>query len=372
MKVHGRAHAEGRSRRGVADSRAVVLVAAVVLLAVTLFSGSPVFAVDSSPGAGAAAAETPQVLSRIPTQDKVVALTFDAGSDAGHTQEILDILEAAGIKATFFLTANWLDAYPELGAAIVARGHAIGNHTKSHPHLTQLTDEEIRAELSATEQAAQTACGRTTKPFFRPPFGEYDDRVAGVIGQAGYSYMIMWTIDSLDWKMISADELVSRVVDNIEPGAIVLMHVGSQTNEPDALPRIISQLKDQGYSFDTLPALLGTEPPEGVTYYTVKAGDTLSSIGRQFGVTVDDLITVNALKDANAIEVGQTLVIPTGTGGGDTGDSTTPGGDQGGYGSDNGGDQGQTAPHGFWAGLWAGIGRLWHSLTGFFARLFGG
>ncbi len=350
--------------------RPVAVLAAAFLLTflAALLPVSPALAAGPSPGASGATASPAEPVSIAPTQDKVVALTFDAGSDVGHTQEILDILDEAQIKATFFLTANWLDLYPELGLAIVSRGHAIGNHTKSHPHLTQLTDDEIRAELTATEKKAQSACGRTTKPFFRPPFGEYDDRVAEVVGEAGYGYMIMWTIDSLDWKMIPADDLVRRVVDNIKPGAIVLMHVGSQTNEPEALPRIIGELKDQGYRFATLTELLLGEAREGVTYYTVKAGDTLSAIGRRFGVSVSDLIETNALKDANAVEVGQTLIVPaTGGSGGEAGQN--PGSDQGGYGSEDGGAPGREK-RGVLGWLWTGLSGLWQHVRDFFAGLF--
>ncbi len=363
----------GRRNAGPRSARSQIAVPslAAVLLAGVLLAAAPAHALGSPQGGTSSEAV---VVSEIATSEKVAALTFDAGSDAGHTQEILDILDDAGIKATFFLTANWLERYPELGAAIISRGHAIGNHTKSHPHLLQLTDDEILAELSDTEESAQNACGRTTKPFFRPPFGEYDRRVASVVGEAGYGYMVLWTIDSLDWKMIPADELVHRVVDNVKPGAIVLMHVGSQTNEPEALPEIIKQLKDSGYRFDTLATLLGTRPPEGVTYYTVKAGDTLTAIARRFGVAASDITQANALKDADSIEVGAVLIIPGGSGG-DGGPG--PGGDQGGYGSDDGsGGSGRNTGgeagrgHGFWAGLWAGLGRLWGRILDFMSRLF--
>jgi len=322
--------------------------------------------------AGAAAADT-EVVSRISTRDKVAALTFDAGSDAGHTQEILDILDRDGIKATFFLTGAWLDQNPDLAKAIVARGHAIGNHTETHPHLCDLTDEQVLAELTRTDEKAREVCGRSTQPLFRPPFGEYDSRVLRVAAEAGYSRVILWTIDSLDWKMIPAEELVHRVVDNIKPGAIVLMHVGSQTNEPQALPEIINQLKDQGYRFATLPELLadgGPSPPsEGTTVYTVKPGDTLSSIARTFGVSVKDLVTANGLTDADSIEAGATLVIPGGgssPGGEKGGPADNKSGDQGGYGSDN---SSSGRRPGLWARLWAGLTRFWEWLTGLASRV---
>ena len=322
-------------------------------------------------------AGTPTVVSKIPTREKVVALTFDAGADAGHTLTILSILEAGGVKATFFVTGDWLDKYPELGAAIAARGHALGNHTRTHPHLTQLTDADIAAELVSTEEKALQACGRTTQPFFRPPFGERDERVDRLVAAAGYAYEIMWTIDSLDWKMLSADDLYRRVVDNVVPGAIVLMHVGSQTNEPDALPRIIKQLKDDGYRFGTLSELLLERPSDDTTLYTVVPGDTLSSIARHFGVRVPDLLAVNGLASPDAIEVGLVLVIPVpGPGdGGNPGDGGTPGDDQGGSGQDGGGGPdaggGSAAPP---AGLLARaawwLGRVWHHVWEFVRSLF--
>ncbi len=356
---------------------------ALAVLVVAALAAFPPLSAGRARAASAGAPDTPRVVSRIATDDKVVALTFDAGSDAGHTLAILDILEDEGVKATFFLTGKWLDSYPELGAAIAGRGHALGNHTRSHPHLTQLTDDEIRDELAVTERKAKEACGRSLGPFFRPPYGEHDERTDRIAAEAGYGYIIMWTIDSLDWKMIPADELVRRVVGNVEPGAIVLMHVGSQTNEPDALPRIIRELKDKGYRFATLAELLGTEVPEDVTYYTVSAGDTLSSIARRFGVKVSDILAVNALDDPNNIEAGTTLVIPSpgagggdGTGGGDGGGGsggegpTGAGGsgDQGGYGSDDGGAGGGGL--GFLARLWTGLVRLWRGLCSLLGRLF--
>ena len=322
-------------------------------------------------------APTPTVISKIPTQEKVVALTFDAGADAGHTLTILSILEAGGVKATFFVTGDWLDKCPELGAAIAARGHALGNHTRTHPHLTQLADADIAAELVSTEEKALQACGRTTQPFFRPPFGERDERVDRLVAAAGYAYEIMWTIDSLDWKMLSADDLYRRVVDNVVPGAIVLMHVGSQTNEPDALPRIIKQLKEDGYRFGTLSELLLERPSDDTTLYTVAPGDTLSSIARHFGVRVPDLLAVNGLASPDAIEAGLVLVIPApGPGdGGNPGDGGTPGDDQGGSGQDGGGGPdaggGSAAPP---AGLLARaawwLGRVWHHLWDFVRSLF--
>ena len=336
----------------------------------------PVAATAGQPATPAPA----QAISRIATEEKVLALTFDAGSDAGHTLAILDILDTERVKATFFLTANWLEKYPELGAAIASRGHCLGNHTRSHPHLTALTDDQIREELTSTEEGAQSACGRSTRPFFRPPFGEYDERVSSLVAEVGYEYTILWTIDSLDWQMIPAEEVTQRIVDGAEPGAIVLMHVGSQTNEPEALPETIRQLKAKGYRFATLSELLLGETPQGVTYYTVKVGDTLSSIARRFRVDLSDILKTNGLENANAIKTGQIVIIPKPAGGsGGQGDQGGWGGDdgQGGAGGDDGqgGADGSSAGsgqgHGLLARFWAALGRAWDHVRGLLARLVG-
>jgi peptidoglycan/xylan/chitin deacetylase (PgdA/CDA1 family) len=344
--------------------------------AVAATPAQPVAATASQPTTPTEA----QAISRIATEEKVLALTFDAGSDAGHTLAILDILDAEQVKATFFVTASWLDKYPDLGAAIASRGHCLGNHTGSHPHLTTLTDDQIREELTSTEERAQSACGRSTRPFFRPPFGEYDQRVSRLIAEAGYDYMILWTIDSLDWKMISAEELTRRIVDGAEPGAIVLMHVGSQTNEPEALPETIRQLKAKGYRFATLSELLPGETPQGVTRYTVKTGDTLSSIARRFGIDLGDIVKTNGLENADTIKVGQILISPKPAGGsGGQGDQGGWGGDDGsggaggddGQGGADGSSDGSGQGRGLLARFWVALGRAWDQLRGLLARLVG-
>ncbi len=329
------------------------------------------------PEAGPASPATP--VSTVPTEDKVVALTFDAGSDAGHTQAILDILRDEGVKATFFLTADWLEANPDLGKAIVAAGHDIGNHTKDHPHMTQLTDEEIKAELAAVEDGALATMGKSTKPFFRPPFGEYDDRVAMVAGQAGYRYLVMWTVDSLDWKLIPPEEVTKRIVDGAKPGAIFLMHVGSQTYEPQALPETIRRLREAGYGFVTLSELLaGTGAGNGQTLHTVARGETLYSIARRYGVTVEEIMAANGLANANQIDAGSTLIIPgTGGSGGASGSAggggaggSGGGGDQGGYGADQPAGAEDAGHGGFFARLADGLAALWHRLVAAIGRLF--
>jgi len=321
-----------------------------------------------------------QVVRSVATDQKVVALTFDAGSDAGHTQVILDILREQGVRATFFLTGQWIDSYPDLAQAIASGGHDVGNHTYTHPHMTGLDEEEIQEQLTLTEDKAVAVSGRSLKPYYRPPFGEHDDRVGRLAAAEGYPQVVMWSVDSMDWKTIPADELVSRVVDNVAPGGIVLMHVGSQTNEPEALPRILGELARKGYRFVTLSELLAlAEPAGGTVSYTVAPGDTLSSIARRYHVSVSSIIEANAIRDPDTLQAGAVLIIPVAGGsggnppsGGDPGTGGPgPGEDQGGWGKDDpGGNQG--SPRGIlgWlARTWTALNRFWGAVWGLLRRL---
>lgn len=201
---------------------------------------------------------------RIPTTRKVVALTFDAGSDRAAVQSVLATLRREGVRATFFMTGAWADRYPGTAAEIAAR-HRIGNHSQTHPHFTQLSDARIRSELSQAAQRIRQASGHDPAPLFRFPFGDRDAHRIRVVNDSGY-VPVRWTVDTLGWKGTSggmtADRVVQRVMAGLRPGEIVLMHVGSNpddhsTLDADALPAMIGRLRGAGYTFVTLDALIG-------------------------------------------------------------------------------------------------------------------
>ena len=197
-------------------------------------------------------------LSRLPTTRKLVALTFDAGANADGVPSILRTLQATGTPATFFLTGKWVQTYPQL-ALEIGHGYQVGNHTYDHPYLPQLPDAAVRKEIVAAGTMIASATGHDPRPLFRFPYGDGDARTIAIANQLGYS-CIQWTVDTKGWRGISGgqtvDSVVSRVMANLEPGEIVLMHVGSagdhSTLDADALPRSIAALKAQGYSFTTL------------------------------------------------------------------------------------------------------------------------
>ena len=269
-----------------------------------------------------ALAATSQIIYQGSTSNKVVALTFDDGSDGYNIQSILNTLSANNIKATFFLTGQGAENHPQAIKNIVSAGHDIGNHSYNHPDFTTVATTEMTNQLTRTETIITNLTGKSTKPFFRAPFGSYNSTVLQTVGNAGYTYTFQWTIDSLDWTGNSATDIYNRVINNIVPGAIVLMHTGYGANGTTAaLPNIINQLRAMGYSFVTLSQLMNTTSTPGTgtgTSYTVKAGDTLYAIALRYGVTVQTIINANGITNANLIRVGQVLTIPG------TGTPTTP------------------------------------------------
>jgi peptidoglycan-N-acetylglucosamine deacetylase len=252
---------------------------------------------------------TSQVITKINTTNKVVALTFDDGSDGTNIPAILKILSDYNVKATFFLTGKAVANHPAKIKSIIAAGHAIGNHSYSHPYFTRISTTQMKSELAKTETLVKNLTGRTTKPFFRPPYGAYNTLVLQTVGSVGYTKTIKWNIDTIDWDGRSAYRIYTKVLNNIVPGSIVLMHTGAGAKYTTAaLPTIIKGLKAKGYRFVTIPTLLGINPTQ-ITY-VVKAGDTLYSIAQRYGVTVQQIATINHITNVNLIYVGQVLIIP--------------------------------------------------------------
>ncbi len=201
----------------------------------------------------------------IPTSRKVVALTFDAGANADAVASILATLRNTGVPATFFLTGNFVRDFPASAQSIAAGGYRVGNHTISHPHLTQASDAAIRTEILGAARQIKAVTGVNPAPLFRFPYGDVNAHTIAIANRLGY-VPVRWTVDTLGWKGtsggITTSVVISRVLSGLRPGEIVLMHVGSNptdhsTLDADALPRLIAQLRARGYSFVTLGALVG-------------------------------------------------------------------------------------------------------------------
>lgn len=189
--------------------------------------------------------------------EKVASLSFDAAWGADFTDDLLGILERHDIKATFFLVGFWVEKYPEVAKMISDAGHEIGNHSSTHPHMPTLSAEQIATEITRTHELIAAATGQQAR-LFRPPFGEYSNRVIETLDSLNYQ-TIQWSVDSLDWQdNMTAGDIIRRVTTRMHPGAIVLFH-NNATFTPEALEPIISTLKAEGYSFVPIGELLLTD-----------------------------------------------------------------------------------------------------------------
>ncbi|OLB79958.1 MAG: hypothetical protein AUI14_08605 [Actinobacteria bacterium 13_2_20CM_2_71_6] len=178
---------------------------------------------------------------------------------------ILATLARERITATFFLTGDFVTRYPAPTKAIVAAGHRIGNHSATHPAFAGLAVALIRNEVLGAGQSIRAVAGVDPRPFFRFPFGSKDARAQTTVNSLGY-IAVRWTVDSIGWQgtmngIRTKAFTTARVLDAATPGEIVLMHVGSHPNDhsmldADALPDVITGLRQRGYRFVTLAALL--------------------------------------------------------------------------------------------------------------------
>jgi len=162
------------------------------------------------------------------TTKKEVIFTFDGGSTVQSADKILEALAKHRIKGTFFLTGKVIETHPDLIKHIVAEGHEIFSHTYDHPNLTAVSDDKIIDELEKTEKALIAAVNLSPKPYFRAPYGARNAHVLAVAAKAGYR-SVYWTVDALDWKDIktrTSAEVKKRILSNIAPGNIYLMHLG--------------------------------------------------------------------------------------------------------------------------------------------------
>lgn len=182
----------------------------------------------------------------VDTNEKKIAISFDASWGANNTVKILDILDEYNVKATFFLVGRWIDEFPNETIEIYKRGHEIGNHSNTHPDMTKLSKENMIKEISTTDAKLMKLIGQGTK-LFRCPSGSYNDAVIENVKSIGH-YCIQWDVDSIDWKGESAQKEYKRVMSKVKPGSIILFHNAAKYT-PENLPKILSELKKQGYEF---------------------------------------------------------------------------------------------------------------------------
>lgn len=195
---------------------------------------------------------------KVPPGKHQIALTFDAGAGTGYVTEILDALRKHNTHITFFITGKWAEENPDELRAIVAAGHEIANHSYSHPSFPKLTDDQMITELQKCETIIQHEAGVSTKPYWRPPYGDETGHVLKVAAAQGYR-SIFWTWDSLDsvGKPKTKDFILKRVTESsIElDGAIILQHIAAEASA-QALPEELDRLYAKGLRVVTISELL--------------------------------------------------------------------------------------------------------------------
>ena len=180
-----------------------------------------------------------QPIYSVQRDDRVVSLSFDAAWGNEDTQMLIDILNKYNVHATFFVVGEWVDKYPESVKALADAGNEVMNHSSTHPHMAQLSAEQIQTEVNTCADKIEAVTG-TRPTLFRCPYGEYNDTVVSTINGLGM-HVIQWDVDSLDWKGLSSDEITSRVLTRVQPGSIVLFHNAAE-HTPEALAGITEKL----------------------------------------------------------------------------------------------------------------------------------
>lgn len=185
-------------------------------------------------------------------EKKQVYLTFDMGYEAGYTEKILAVLKENKVSATFFITAHYLNTQPELVKKMIDEGHIVGNHTVNHKSMPDLTEEQIKNEVMNFHTAIYQKFGYEMK-YIRPPKGEYSERTIAYTNQLGYK-TVMWSLAYDDWdenKQGREEYGKKKVIDNIHPGAVILLH-GTSKDNSNILDGCIKEVKKMGYEWKSL------------------------------------------------------------------------------------------------------------------------
>ena len=188
---------------------------------------------------------------------KVLYLTFDCGYENGNTENIMAALKKHNAPATFFVVGNFIETSPDLVKRMVKEGHLVGNHTFTHPDMSEIaTEEAFRQELAKLEDLYEKTTGKKMKKYYRPPQGKYSESNLKMAKKMGY-HTIFWSLAYVDWyesDQPTREEALEKMVPRIHPGAIVLLHSTSATNA-QVLDELLTKWEDKGYSFKRVDQL---------------------------------------------------------------------------------------------------------------------
>lgn len=191
------------------------------------------------------------------TDEKILYLTFDAGYENGNTPAILEALKKHQAPAVFFAVGNFIKDNPDLIKRMITEGHIVGNHTMTHPDMSQISSmESFQKELEGVEELYTSVTGEPMAKFYRPPRGVYSTENLSMAKELGYS-TFFWSLAYVDWiqeQQPSKEEAFQKLIPRIHPGAIVLLHNTSSTNAA-ILDELLTRWEEMGYQFHSIKEL---------------------------------------------------------------------------------------------------------------------
>lgn len=194
-------------------------------------------------------------VTRIPSAQPLVAMTFDDGPHPSLTPQLLDMLAARGIRATFYVIGRNAERHPQILQRMVDEGHEIGNHTWSHPNLHGYSDAALLSQIDRTSRAVFDAVGRSPVTM-RPPYGNLYSRQRLLLYHQRGMPTVLWSVDPLDWQRPGSGIVAQRIVGNCHSGAVILAHDIHRATVR-AMPQALDGIAGRGYRFVTMSELIG-------------------------------------------------------------------------------------------------------------------
>ncbi len=185
----------------------------------------------------------------VETDDAVLSVTFDCAWTAEDIPVILETLKKHNCRATFFVVGSWAEKYPEYVKLIFDSGHEVAGHSYNHAHYNSLSQEELKKDMDMCDAIIKSITG-TTLPIFRTPYGEYNNTVVSTALNTGRT-LIQWDADSLDWKDLSGEDMLKRILPKIKNGSIILFHNGTK-HTASSLDTVLSKIAEKGYTFKSV------------------------------------------------------------------------------------------------------------------------
>ncbi len=235
----------------VVDKYSIITVVLVLVLVIAIL---PMGIIDSTPASSGANRELP--IYSVETDQKVVSVTFDSAWNDDDIGDIIKILEKYNCKSTFFATGEWIDKYPASAKMLADAGHEVANHSDTHAHFNSMSPDEMKKDMDECDRKILEVTGQENN-LFRAPYGEYNDKLIRACRETG-RYPIQWDVDSLDYKDLSASQMLERILPKLKNGSILLFHNGTK-NTAAALPQILERITREGYSFKPAGELIYKE-----------------------------------------------------------------------------------------------------------------